>query len=479
MFLPEIDKSSATPLNRQLYRVLRKAIMTGLLSSGTRLPSSRNLAQDLQISRNVVLEAYDQLIAEGFLQTRAGAGTFVARGAMFKEKDQTPKPDVAAINMGYDGPHGIINFRAGTPQLQLFPSSLWLKMVRQVLSVPAEKILNYGDPEGHPELRQAVCDYVIHQREVKCHPDQVLITCGTTQAISICCSLLLTKYQDVIIEDPITRDIQLITINHGAKLHPLPVDNQGMQTELLPGKINPAFIYVTPSHQFPSGSTMSIQRRLELIRYAGSRDCFIVEDDYDSEFRFDGPPLSSLQSLAPDRVLYIGTFSKTLCPAIRIGYLVLPPELINRAREIKWRSDLHNEAISQLALAQFIKGGHYFRHIARMRHHYRTLRKKMENELKAHFGSQIELLGSATGLHLVVRFAGLKFDQLFFEHAEKRGARFYPVEMHSVIAGRHQDKILMGYGHLEKWQIEQGIAILAEMISEITKNFTPRSAERG
>jgi GntR family transcriptional regulator / MocR family aminotransferase len=457
-----LDKQSAVPMIRQLYTRIRQGILAGRLHPGDRLPSSREIAARLGISRNVVLEAYDLLLAEGFLTAKPGAGTYVAGGAAFAGPMPMPPPPVDQVTMGYDCPPGVINFRAGTPNLAMFPSRLWLQMLRLVFAMPPEEMLAYGHPEGRLELRRAICDYVISQREVHCHPEQIVVTAGTTQAIGIACRLLLSATKDVVLEDPITRDIQLIIRSHGATLHPVPVDNDGLRTALLPPTLKPAFVYVTPSHQFPIGGTMPIQRRIELLHYAERTGAYLVEDDYDSEFRFDGPPLSSLHGLHPDRVVYIGTFSKTLCPAIRIGYLVLPENLINSGRSSKWQSDLHNEITSQLALARFISSGHYLRHVARMRKHYRQRRNELVRALVDHFGHRVEILGSATGLHLAARFRGCRFTPNFFAATEIAGARFYPVATHAIDPDRHHDQLLLGYGNLSRSEITAGLAILVK-----------------
>ena len=460
-----IDRQSPVPMIRQLYGRIREAILAGLLAPGSRLPASRELAREMRISRNVVLEAYDLLYAEGFLAARQGAGTFVAEGAAFPNRQVRREPPAAArVTMGYDCPPGVINFRAGTPNLGLFPKKLWLKMQREALMLPSEEMLAYGHPEGRRELREAICRYVVTQREVNCHPDQIVITAGTTQAIGIACHLLLGERRDVVLEDPITRDIQLIVQGHGGTLHPVPVDGEGMRTAGLPGSLSPAFVYVTPSHQFPIGGTLPIQRRIDLLNYAARTGAYIIEDDYDSEFRFDGPPLSSLHGLYPERVVYIGTFSKTLCPAIRIGYLVLPAPLISLGRSRKWQSDLHNEVTSQLTLARFIAEGAYLRHVGKMRKHYQERRKDVVRTLAAHFGDRAEVMGSAAGLHLVARFPGRQFDEGFFAGAVAAGARFYPVETHAIVPGRHLDKLLIGYGNLQRETIAAGIAILAGIL---------------
>ena len=466
-----VDKNSKTPMIRQLYSQIRESILSGRLKPQTQLPASRELANQLEISRNVVLEAYDLLYAEGFTETRRGSGTYIASGTMYKreERKKIKTPEVAAVTMGYDSPKDVINFRAGTPDLSLFPRTLWLKMVKDVFTQPMEEILIYGHPEGRHELRKAICEYVVTQREVSCHPDQIVITAGTTQAISIACHLLLQKSKDVILEDPITRDIQEIVKTHGAIIHPVPVDNDGMDTGKLPRIAKPAFVYITPSHQFPVGSTLSIQRRIDLLNYAEKNNCYIIEDDYDSEFRFDGPPLSSVHGLCPEKVVYIGTFSKTLCPAIRIGYMVLPHELIDLGRSRKWLSDLHNEVSSQLALASFIQEGFYLRHVSKMRKHYLKKRRAVVSSLKTYLGNKMQLLGSATGLHLVVQFNNHTFTSDFFESVESSGARFYPVEMHAIQKGEHLGKIMIGYGNVSIGDIDKGIKILANHIKLIEK----------
>lgn len=462
-----LDRHSPIPLVRQLYGQFRERILSAKLAAGTRLPASRSLARQLAVSRNVVLEAYDLLSAEGFLESRQGAGTYVAAGATLEVLSSPDLPELDRVTMGYESPPGIINFRAGTPDLAGFPRKLWLRMIREVFETPLQEMLAYGHPEGRRELREAISAYLLRQRDLVCHPDQVVVTAGTTQAIGLACQLLLKERKEVILEDPITSDIRRIAAQHGAKVLPVPVDGDGLRTALLPEMARPACIYVTPSHQFPIGGTLPIQRRIELLRYATHKDCFIIEDDYDSEFRFDGPVLSSLHSLAPDRVIYIGTFSKTLCPAIRIGYMVLPPGFISRGRRHKWQSDLHNEVISQLSLARFMAEGHYLRHLAKMRIRYRNRRGALVSCLTEHFGERVRILGSATGLHLTAEFAGCGFSAADLAEIEERGARFYGIAPHAIsLVGGQENRLLIGYGNLGREEIAKGIRILAEWVKQ-------------
>ena len=459
-----LDKDSGVPMIRQVYGQIRQRILDGELPEGTRLPSSRELAGRLGVSRNVILEAYDLLYAEGFTESKTGSGTYIAPGTHYPTVKPAPLPAPRPVSMGHACPDGVINFKSGTPDLRLFPARTWLSMLKRVYDRPPEEVLVYGHPEGRMELREAICRHVVERRGVCCHPEQIVITAGTTQAIGIVCSLLLQKRREVILEDPITLDIQQIVEQHGGIIHPVAVDDSGMITERLPETLSPAFVFITPSHQFPLGATLPIQRRIELLHYAHAKGTFIVEDDYDSEFRFDGPPLNSLHGLCPDRVIYIGTFSKTLCPSIRTGYLVLPPELISAARTLKWQSDLHNETASQLALAQFIDGGHYQRHLAKMKKLYRQRRDTTVKALKEAFGSRVHILGSATGLHLSARFDGVTFTDECLARIETEGARVYPVSHHSIQPNRHRDTLIIGYGNLKWEEISQGIDVLKSVL---------------
>ncbi|SCY35238.1 PLP-dependent aminotransferase family protein [Desulfoluna spongiiphila] len=459
-----LDKCSRVPMIRQVYGQIRRRILNGELPAGTRLPSSRELSERLGVSRNVILEAYDLLYAEGFTESRTGSGTYIAPGSVYPEAPPPQAPEPSHISTETEHAAGVIDFKSGTPDLRLFPARTWLSMLKRVYARPSEEVLAYGQPEGRMELREAICRHVVERRGVCCHPDQVIITSGTTQAIGIVCALLLRKQREAVLEDPITLDIQHIVRGHGGVILPVPVDGSGIITERLPQGPSPAFVFVTPSHQFPLGGTLPIQRRIDLLHYADAKGAFIVEDDYDSEFRFDGPPISSLHGLCPERVIYIGTFSKTFCPSIRTGYLVLPKELIAPARTLKWQSDLHNDTASQLALAEFITRGHYLRHISKMKKLYRQRRLATVNALTDAFGEGVCILGSETGLHLSARFQKISFTKKRLARIESQGARVYPVSHHNIVQGQHRDTLVMGYGNLDPDIIRQGIGLLKDAL---------------
>ncbi|MEJ8547273.1 PLP-dependent aminotransferase family protein [Brevibacillus borstelensis] len=506
-----IDRTQPLPLFRQLYADIRGKILKGELRAGERLPSTRKLAEELHVSRNVVLEAYDQLLAEGYLEGRQGSGHYVAAGidlALFTpllsqdlsssgrktEKRGEEMPEARQDGWRSDWPMNhdrafpllqndartpssaigrtssnvidstiaptppdVIDFRSGIPCLDHFPRALWGKIMQRVCRDAPLDAFGYGRPEGQAELRSILSRYLFRTRGVQCRPEQIVITSGATQAFVLIARVLLSKSACAVLEDPITRDIQTIFAQTGAALLPVPVDKHGMMTDLLPADAQPRFVLVTPSHQFPLGGTLPIQRRIQLIRYASERGCYLVEDDYDSEFRYDSPPVHSLQGLAGDRVIYIGSFSKILSPGLRMGYLVLPPSLVERYQEAKWYTDLHTPSLEQLALGRFMEEGHLEKYISRVKKLYKRRRKALCDGLQAHFPGQVDIWGASTGLHIVASFPGKAFTGESLSALLQAGVRVYPVEEHAICKGRHADKAIIGYGNLPEADIVEGI----------------------
>ncbi|MGE7843031.1 PLP-dependent aminotransferase family protein [Lysinibacillus sp. NPDC093712] len=451
-----ISRALDVPLNKQVYQQIREKILNGTLQGGERLASTRKLCSELNVSRNVILEAYEQLVAEGFLVSYRGSGTFVVDGALLtqsskvtfikrtEEKTEEPK----------------IDFRSGIPALSLFPRKTWAKLSHSIWNDTNPSLFGYDLPEGRYELRDVLANYLLRTRGVECHPNQIVITSGATQALTIISKLFLSANDIAIMEDPITNDIQTIFKSSGASIHSLPVDKSGMRTSLLPQNQQPKFVFLTPSHQFPLGGTLPIQRRIQLINYARQKKCYLVEDDYDSEFRYEGPPVSSLQGLDPNRVLYVGSFSKILSPALRIGYLVLPTDLVEKCRQLKWFSDLHTPSVDQLILARFIKEGYLERHIAKMKKYYKNNRDFLIDCLCTTFSDRIKVLGYSTGLHLVVEIQNINFSKALLEKIEQFGVKVYPVEEHSISKGKYNNHIILGFGHLKKDEIQEGVTRL-------------------
>ncbi|WP_088102080.1 PLP-dependent aminotransferase family protein [Halalkalibacter urbisdiaboli] len=460
-----IDRNREIPFIRQVYLQIRNQILKGHLVGGQRLPSTRQLATELQVSRNVIMEAYEQLLAEGFIETRQGAGTYVAKGA-FLEED---RGDVQRTNILLRSTHSqkVIDFRSGIPDLGYFPRVIWAKLAADIYRSSTDSMLSYGEPEGRYELRQAISKYLGRTRGVHCHPEQIVVTSGATQALTMITKLLLSKGDTVLIEDPITDDIQTIFTQTGANLHPITVDRYGMNTDALSSGLNPKFVFVTPSHQFPLGSTLPIQRRIQLIQFARENGCYLVEDDYDSEFRYAGLPVSSLQGLAPELVIYVGSFSKILSPGLRLGYVILPSHLIEQGRQVKWFSDLHTPSVEQVVLARFIEAGYLERHILKMKKIYKKRRDFLIQLLTQYFSDQINILGDSTGLHIIVEFKELMFTSEFFNKMVNNGVRVYPVERHAIVKGKHKNKVIVGYGHLGEDELQEGIAKLSRFIQQV------------
>lgn len=456
-----IDRSIDIPLNRQVYQQIREKILNGDLQSGERLSSTRELSSELTVSRNVILEAYDQLLAEGFLDSRRGSGTFVAEGAFLKQHEKKPALDRIDEK---SKEKNIIDFRSGIPALDLFPRKLWAKLSHSLWNDIAPSNFGYDIPEGRLELRQVLSRYLSRTRGVECHPEQIVITSGATQALTLVSKLLLSPKDIAIMEDPITSDIQSIFKASGSSIYPVPVDEYGIKTSLLPEDKNPKFIFVTPSHQFPLGGILPIQRRIHLINYARKNNCYLVEDDYDSEFRYEGPPVSSLQGLDSERVLYIGSFSKILSPALRIGYLILPMHLIEKCRQLKWFSDLHTPSLDQLILAGFIREGYLERHIAKMKKYYKNQRDFLMDCLNTTFSNKIQISGYSTGLHLIAEFNEIYFSKELLKNIEIYGVKVYPVEDHSIEKDKYHNRIILGFGHLQKGEIKEGVIKLYQAL---------------
>ena len=452
-----IDRSQGTSLIRQVYDQIRLSIVQGEMRAGEQLPSTRQLARDLSVSRIIIVEVYDQLLAEGYIESRQGSGTYVAEGTYLEAVQREQFPPVHTLASSRKEARNIIDFRSGLPALDLFPRKLWGQLCVRICAEASPSTFGYDYPEGCAELRIGLARYLAKTRRVRCHPDQIVITSGAAQAFSLIARLLFSPGNDVIIEDPVTYEVQHIFSEAGATLFPIPVDNYGMQTDHLPQEKHPSFVFVTPSHQFPLGGISPIQRRIQLIQFARTAGCYIVEDDYDSEFRYGGTPVSSLQELEPDRVIYVGTLSKSLSPALRLGYLVLPPPLVGPCRRLKRLTDLHAPVLEQLMLARFLEEGHLERHIMKMKKIYRKRREALIMALKTHCSRSLQISGDATGLHLIAEFQGRTFTEQTLSDLEEAGVRLYPVERHAIRKGCHQSKVILGYGNLTPGEIDEGV----------------------
>lgn len=418
-------------LARQLYEGLRERILDGRLQSGTRLPASRDLAALLGISRNTVTRAFDQLYAEGYVEGRIGDGTYVAELSTASR----PAPAVQAkaatsealqrlqahhLSRPLIGPPRA--FRVGVPAFDLFPFETWARLSARFWRKPSPARLGYGDPAGDWQLRELIAAYLRNGRGLHCDPAQVIVTCGAQQAISLCAQLLVEPGDRVAIENPGYRAAGHAFSVAGAQLAGIPVDADGLDTAALERAGDCRLTYVTPSHQYPTGVTLSLARRLELLDWAERHDGWIVEDDYDGEYRYSGTPLAPLAALdRQGRVLYVGTFCKIAFPALRLGYLVLPPALVEpfaRRRALDMR---HSEIGTQAVMAEFIAAGHFQRHIRRMRAAARSRRDALLAGWPVDIPGCAPMPAVEAGLHLCVRVDSLARERELIAAAERAG----------------------------------------------------------
>ena len=405
-----LDRGRDEPLHRQLYAELRSAILSKRLPPGTRLPATRVLSRELSVSRNTVLEAYEQLLAEGYLRGRVGAGTFVDPGIAVAPSVPAPSStpgrlsrryrDVAVLTSGGD-PR--LPLAPGVPSFDSLPLATWARLASRRVRDASLRQLNYGEPAGEPRLRRAIAGHLAAARGVRCDPEQVVLTAGAQQGIDLVTRLLLDPGDGAWIEDPGHVGARAVLTAAGAKLVPVPVDDHGLVVEVGMRRAPKArLVYVTPSHQYPTGTTLSLPRRLALLEWARRGDAYILEDDYDSEFRFGGRSLPALQGLdSAGRVIYLGTFSKVLYPSLRAAYLVVPRGLLGPLERLKGVVDSASSLVDQAVLADFIEQGHFSRHIRRMRSVYARRRDAFRKALEETFEGEIAV-SAVSGLHAVL-----------------------------------------------------------------------------
>ncbi|MFE1383014.1 PLP-dependent aminotransferase family protein [Streptomyces sp. NPDC058740] len=440
---------------RALQEALREAVRTGRLAAGTRLPSSRALAADLGVSRGLVTEVYEQLTAEGYLRSDRGSGTWVggaARAAAPGVRDLAPR-----------APGVRVDFRPGTPDLSLFPRSAWGAAQRSVLSELAHRRLGYPDPRGLPELREALASLLARRRGVVADPERLVVCSGVAQAATLMGFVLRARgIRAVGVEDPGSPEHARLFAATGVETRWLPVDGEGLEPERLAASGVRAVV-VTPSHQFPSGISYSARRRAGLLDWARSVDGFVLEDDYDGDFRYDRAPVGALQGLDPERVAYAGSVSKSLAPGLRLGWMLVPEALLDELVERKRTMDLGNPALDQAVLTRFVTDGGYDRQLRRCQRAYRERRDALVAALDRHFpGTRVT--GIAAGLHAIAHVPRTHGPTpSFLARARAAGVSVRPLEEYGT--ARPEDgtvRLVLGYAHLTPGEITLGIRLLAE-----------------
>jgi GntR family transcriptional regulator/MocR family aminotransferase len=411
------------------------------------------------------------LRAEGFITSRQGAPPRVA-GDLPLDQPLMRKPaaalEVRGSALAWPGSDVApqtyqVDFRTGQPDLRSFPRYIWHRFLYQAAGALPLEQLGYTGPDGQPALREQIAAWLYRSRGLLVDPRSVFITAGATHALHLLAGLLYKDGHEILMEDPCHTGMLRALQAQGCPVRPVPVDSHGLQTASLDGK-GACAVYVTPSHQFPLGGILPANRRAALVRFAREHDLYIIEDDYDSEFRYDGAPVAPLHSIDPQRVIYVGTFSKILFPALRVGYAILPEPLHERWRYLRTHSDVQNPPFEQAALAEFIRTRRLDRHVQHMRGIYRQRRAALLQALAENFGDAWQIWGDAAGLHVAVSFPGRRFDQRYIAACQEGRVRAIPVEHHSIHKGAHLDKLLLGYGHLEPAEIRAGIALLGKVI---------------
>lgn len=454
--LVRLDRRKSVSLTAQLYHSLRMAIQSGLLSKGFRLPSTRDLALQLSVSRTTVINAYDQLIAEGYLTGEVGRGTHVSNRlpeeslmAKFyrsekstRESVNTKTPKSAANSLSSFGksladadPRNLFvsnelkPFRASIPAVDEFPIALWSKIVRKTWRDMEVANLSYGDAEGHWPLRRAIANYVRGFRGVRCTDEQVMIVNGTQQAFDVITRLVIDPGDKILFESPGYPRAKQAFQSVAAKLVHVPVDQQGMNIDSASHHAKDARLaYVTPSHQFPLGVTMSIERRMQLLELAHQHQMWIVEDDYDSEFRYAHRPIPALQGLdSGDRTIYVGSFSKVIYPSLGIGYAIVPPSLMEGFQKVLAMVGRPPSRIDQIVLTQFIEEGHFARHLRRMRTVHDERRSALVEAINEQLGHVLKIVGADAGLHCTAIMNQKWNDAVVANEAASRGVLLRPL----------------------------------------------------
>ncbi|MBZ5625463.1 MAG: PLP-dependent aminotransferase family protein [Acidobacteriia bacterium] len=483
----ELDRRSTVPLHRQLYEELRSAVLAGRLSPGARLPSTRSLSTDLRISRNTAAGAFDQLLAEGYLEGKVGSGTYVARSL---PEDLLYITDAPSGDSRHSVPPATLSrrgavlastpvslsrdaataraFRPGVPALDAFPRERWARMASRILRHSRAEWLSYGHAAGHRPLRQAIAEYLRAARGVTCSAGQVVVTAGSQQALDLAVRVLLDPGDTAWMEDPGYLGARGALLAAGVRPVPVKVDSEGLSVADGETRAPRArMAYVTPSHQYPLGVTMSLSRRMALLDWARRRQAWIVEDDYDSEFRYSGRPLAALQGLdTANRVIYTGTFSKVLFPALRLGYLVAPEAVVDAFISARALADRHSPALEQALVAEFLSEGHFARHVRRMRALYAERQDALVSAARRELAGLLEVPPAEAGMHLVGWLPKSATDCEVSRRAAAAGVSAPAVSLYALRPPARPG-LLLGYAAVNGRQIREGVRKLASTMLDL------------
>lgn len=483
------NAASGLSLQNQIFEQMRMQILSGRLRVGEPLPATRTLSDQLQVSRNTVALAYERLIAEGYIETRPSVGTFVssdipetalkAAAIEMPHEPSTTKRTTRALSLVRHRAQALVNphprrlvadFWIGRPDAESFPIKTWSRLIAERLRSSQGALTEYRHPAGLPELREQIATHLRPARGIVACPDQIIIVGGCQDGLNLVARLLVEQGAPVILESPCYQGAAYLFESFGARLFPVPVDEKGIQSDRLP-EIRNGTAYVTPSHQYPLGATLPLDRRLALLAWALRTDSFVIEDDYDSDFRFCGSPLTALKGLdCSERVIYLGTFSKCLGAGLRLGYVVVPPSLAEAARKLKTLMNNGQPWLEQAALADFMSTGGYLRHLRRIRKLYLARRNALVGALRRHFG-EVDIIGDQAGMHLIWRLSDRLPPAREVEScALSVGVGAYCLPSAGTVEFSptpETDRYLaLGFSSLSETAIDNGVALLAAALAE-------------
>jgi GntR family transcriptional regulator/MocR family aminotransferase len=468
-FVPFV-RASAGPLYRQIYEGYRTAILTGRLRPGQRLPSTRALADALAMSRLPALSAFEQLLHEGYIEGKVGAGTFVASAIPddLTRAALPPRPAARQLPPAPRDEGGLGPFRVSVPALDHFPHRIWARLLWRHGKRQSSELMAYGDPAGYVPLREAIAEYLRTARGVRCDAAHVLIVSGSQMALQICAMALLGPGDTVCVEEPGYPGAWDALAVSGARLAPIPLDDEGIDVARLNAQGRRArAVYVTPSHQYPLGTSMTAARRLAVLGWARRTDRWILEDDYDSEYRYASRPLPALQGMdRAARVIYIGTFSKVLFPALRVGYVVVPPSLWATFVRLRETLDIFSPTLTQAVIADFLREGHFARHLRRMRKLYLGRRNVLVERIGARLAGLLTVHCADAGLHLAGFLPGGEDDREVLRRAAARGIT--GTALSTCYAGRPaRSGLVLGFGGSDERRLRAAVETLRDVIREL------------
>src|SRR3984885_12420289 len=486
-FFPPIalDRGKKSPMYRQLYDWFRDAIVSGQLRAGQRVPSTRALAEELKISRLPVLSAFEQLHAEGYLQTLVGSGTIVSKSVpdeatspttsdrKIPARQKSPRKisrlaDAALSIQPQQWLQSLGPFRSSLPALDHFPIRVWSKLIARHSGGLPKELMAYGDPSGFLPFREAIAEYLGAARAVRCDPGQVMIVTGSQQGLQICAKVLFNPGDPVWMEEPGYPGAHQAFASAGVRLVPIPTDDQGLNVKAGLRRCRLAKgAYLTPSHQYPLGTTLSAARRVEILQWAARTPSWIIEDDYDSEFRFESRPIGALQGLDTNsQVIYLRTLSKVLFPALRVGYLVVPPGLVKASSAVRDAADIFSSTLYQAVLAEFAREGHFARHLRIMRTLYMERRSVLVDAIQSQLGGMLEVIGAEAGMHLVALLPPGIDDRQVARQAAQDGISAMPLSM-CQLRKQARGGLILGYGGTNTTEIQDGVRKLRASLDKL------------